>query len=224
MRSAVLSVLAAGLLWAPAFAQEQTADVEWRPEVAAPAYAADGPLVRVDEAHGSVQTIDGRYAGFAALARADGYVVDAWRTRLDAPGALDDVSVLVISNPASPPEGSGRTSAFNEAEIEAIAYWVQAGGSLLLAADHAPHGAAAEALAARFGVEMGKGYLFQIAPDGPTTAKISPPDTEKVTSSRTVRVPECVVKTLWRWETSIMGYRAHCVDFLAPGDPDDPDT
>lgn len=169
MRSAVLSVLAAGLLWAPAFAQEQTADVEWRPEVAAPAYAADGPLVRVDEAHGSVQTIDGRYAGFAALSRADGYVVDAGRTRLDAPGALDDVSVLVISNPASPPEGSGRTSAFNEAEIEAIAYWVQAGGSLLLAADHAPHGAAAEALAARFGVEMGKGYLFQLTGRRPTT-------------------------------------------------------
>jgi hypothetical protein len=169
MRSVMLGCLVASLLWAPGRAQEQTGDLNWRPTVAAPAYIADGPLIRVDEGHGSVQTINGRYAGFATLARADGYRVDAGRGRLDAPGALNDVEVLVISNPASPRDNSGRVSAFDEAEVEAVARWVEGGGSLLLAADHAPHGAAAEALAARFGVGMGKGYLFQIGRDGPTT-------------------------------------------------------
>lgn len=157
------------LLAAPAVrAQEQSGDLDWRPQVTAPAYAADGPLIRIDEGHGSVQTIAGRYAGFAALMRADGYGVDAGAGRLDAPGALDGVRVLVISNAASPRDGSGRVSAFDEAEIEAVAHWVEAGGALLLAADHAPHGSAAEALAARFGVGMGKGYAFRQTLDGLT--------------------------------------------------------
>lgn len=174
MRWAILGVVAAASVWAPARAQEQTGDLDWLPEIAAPAYVANGPLIRVDEGHGSVQTIDGRYAAFAALARADGYAVDAGRGRLDSPGAMDGADVLVISNAASPRDGSGRVSAFDEAEIECLARWVEAGGSLLLAADHAPHGSAAEALAARFGVEMGKGYLFQIGRDGPTTNLVYP--------------------------------------------------
>lgn len=149
-------MLAAG----PALVQEQVGDLDWRPEVASPAYEADGPVVRVDQGHGSEQTIEGRYAAFAALMRADGYRIEASRGRLDAPGALDGVAVLVICNPARPADGS-RASAFDDAEIEAISRWVEQGGALLLAADHAPHGAAAEALAARFGVSMGTGYAFQ---------------------------------------------------------------
>jgi hypothetical protein len=35
---------------------------------------------------------------------------------------------------------------------------VNQGGALLLIADHAPYGAAAGALALRFGIEMGTGY------------------------------------------------------------------
>lgn len=103
------SVLMLGLLVALnaslAAAQEQVGDLDWRPQVAVPAYTADGPLIRVDQGHGSLQTIDGRYAGFAALMRADGYRVDAGRGRLDAPGALDGVAVLVIANAASPENG-----------------------------------------------------------------------------------------------------------------------
>ena len=38
--------------------------------------------------------------------------------------------------------------------------WVRAGGSLLLIADHAPFGAAAEALAKRFDIEMSKGHTI----------------------------------------------------------------
>ncbi|WP_436355957.1 DUF4350 domain-containing protein [Brevundimonas sp. CEF1] len=165
---AVLAGMFAVLTASPAWAQEQSGDLDWRPQVVAPAYAADGPLIRVDEGHGSVQTITGRYAGFAALSRADGYRVDAGAGRLDAPGALDGVGVLVISNAATPRDGSGRISAFDEAELEAVVRWVEAGGALLLAADHAPHGSAAEALAARFGVGMGKGYAFRLTPGGLT--------------------------------------------------------
>lgn len=145
---------------APAQAQEQTGDLGWRPTVVSPAYGLDAPLVRMDEGHGGVQTLAGRYAGFAALMRADGYRVDAAHERFDLPGALDGVAVLVIANPR--PLDTTQASAFDTAEIEALAQWVAGGGSLLLAADHAPHGTAAEALAARFGVTMGKGYAFQL--------------------------------------------------------------
>lgn len=166
-------VLAVMLAAGPALAQEQVGDLDWRPEVASPAYAADGPLVRVDQGHGSEQTIEGRYAAFAALMRADGYRIEASRGRLDAPGALNGVAVLVISNPARPADGS-RASAFDDAEIEAISRWVEQGGALLLAADHAPHGVAAEALAARFGVSMGAGYAFQLVGDDVTGNLVFP--------------------------------------------------
>lgn len=161
------------LLAGPALAQEQVGDLDWRPKVVSPAYAMDGPVVLVDQGHGSEQTIEGRYAAFAALLLADGYRIEASRGRLDAPGALDGVGVLVIANPARPADGS-RASAFDDDEIEAIRRWVEQGGALLLAADHAPHGFAAEALAARFGVAMGTGYAFQTAGDDVTANLVFP--------------------------------------------------
>ena len=148
-------------------AQVQEADLDWRPTVVSPAYNVDAPLIRLDEGHGSVQTMAGRYAGFAALMRADGYCVDAAYERFDLPGALDGVAILVIANPR--PFDPAQASAFDAAEIDALAQWVAGGGSLLLAADHAPHGTAAEALAARFGVVMGKGYAFQLNGERITT-------------------------------------------------------
>lgn len=159
--------LSAALVAGSAMAQQQMGDPDWRPSVASPAYASDGPSILLDAAHGSVQTIDGRYAGFADLMRADGYRIEAGRQRFDALGALDDVDVLVISNAASPRDGVS-ASAFEEAEIDALIAWVQQGGSLLLAVDHAPHGTAAEALGERLGVTMGKGYAFQQTPEGVT--------------------------------------------------------
>ena len=163
-----LLALVALVMATTASAQEQTGDLAWRPIVPAPAYAGDGPLVRVDEGHGSAQTIAGRYAGFTALLRADGYRVDTGLGRLDAPGALAGVRVLVISNPARPSDGSGRGSAFDDGEMDAIVRWIEDGGSLLLAADHAPHGSAAQALGQRLGVKMGLGYAFVVTPQGPT--------------------------------------------------------
>jgi hypothetical protein len=169
-RTLLLTVVATLLAATSASAQQQIGDPDFRPVVARPAYVGGGPAVLLDEAHGSVQTIVGRYAGFAALVRADGYDIRAGVAKLDAPGALDGVAVLVISNPAAPSDGSS-PSAFTETEIAAVDAWVRNGGSLLLAADHAPHGSAAEALGRMLGVGMGKGYAFRFV-DGDITSQL----------------------------------------------------
>lgn len=168
MRSSIGWVAAASLLaFTPAVAQEQMGDPDYRPDVGDPAYVAGGPRLVLDAAHGSVQTIDGRYMGFAALAEADGYEVLAGTKGFDAPGAFDGVDVLVVSNAAA--RSSTEPSAFSEAEIVALDAWVRDGGALLLAADHAPHGSAAQALAARLGVDMGTGYAFRATETGVTS-------------------------------------------------------
>ena len=65
----------------------------------------------------------------------------------------------VITNPA-----------FSEHECDVVRDWVRDGGSLLLIADHAPFGHAADNLARRFGVTMGKGWAFDLdATEGITT-------------------------------------------------------
>ena len=156
-----LAILFGVIASGAASAQQQAGDLDWRPTVVSPAYHGEAPLIRLDEGHGGVQSLANRYAGFAALMRADGYRLDAAHERFDTPGVLDGVTIVVISNPQ--PLDPAQASAFDAAEIEALARWVEGGGSLLLAADHAPHGAAAEALGARFGVTMGKGYAFQLA-------------------------------------------------------------
>ncbi|MGV8929520.1 MAG: DUF4350 domain-containing protein [Brevundimonas sp.] len=167
MRFVALGLACGALLLSTglASAQEQMGDAEYRPVVANPAFAsAEGPRVVLDQGHGSEQTIDGRYRGFAALATADGYRVSMTDRPFDD-GGLDDVDILVIANPAGPSPDQGDPSAFTPSEIEAISDWVEAGGALLFAADHAPHGTSAQALAARFGVGMGLGYAFRLTPD-----------------------------------------------------------
>lgn len=148
-----------------AAAQTQGPDLQYRPVLTAPAYAEPGPIILLDAAHGSQQTIDGRYAGFAALVRADGYEIRAGDQPFDTPGALDGVDILVISN-AQLRVGGPDPSAFTVPEIRAIEAWVRAGGALLLAADHAPHGVAAQSLGRAFGVRMGTGYAFRLTDGG----------------------------------------------------------
>lgn len=154
----------------PALAQQQTTDPDFRPTVARPAFAADGPVVVIDGAHRNFHTVDGRYAPFAALLRADGYQVRGGTAPFDA-GGLDGVELLVIANAGQSDDGS----AFTVAEIEAVEAWVRGGGRLLLIADHAPHGAAAEALAARLGVKMGTGYAFEMTNEVDLTTNLTYP-------------------------------------------------
>lgn len=154
----VLGLIALAAVAGPALAQQQMTDPDFQPVVARPAWAADGPLVVIDGAHSNFHTVDGRYAPFAALLRADGLEVRGGTAPFDA-GGLDGVDVLVIAN-AGPADGG---SAFTPAEISAVEAWVRGGGRLLLIADHAPFGIAAADLAARFGVGMGQGWTFEPA-------------------------------------------------------------
>lgn len=173
---------ALGLAWAvltlatPTFAQQQMVDPDFRPTVARPAYGAEaGPVVVIDEAHRNFHRLEGQYAPFAALLRADGYRVRAGTAPFDA-GGLDGVEVLVVAN-AGATQAQPTPPAFTEAETAAVEAWVRNGGKLLLIADHTPFGAAAQGLAARFGVAMGTGYAFAMPDDlNLTTNLVYPPE------------------------------------------------
>lgn len=157
MRIAILAAMLAVMLAAPGVEAQQVVDPDFDPKVAAPAYPADGPRVVIDEAHHNFHTASGRYAPFAALLRADGYSVEPGTLPFDG-ASLAEADVLVVANATAP---EGETSPFAEGEIAALEQWVREGGSLLLISDHAPFGTAAESLAARFGVALGKGWVFE---------------------------------------------------------------
>jgi predicted transcriptional regulator len=154
---------------APAAAQTQTSDPDFDASVERPAYPSDGPVVVVDEAHANFHTTTGRYRPFAELLRNDGYTVVAGRATFSR-DALSGVTVLVIAN-ARPPSGAAPgAAAFTEPESDAVRDWVRDGGALLLIADHAPFGSAAESLGRRFGVTMGKGWVWDFRDAGASIA------------------------------------------------------
>jgi hypothetical protein len=150
--------LAMLLLGAHGWAQ-QISDPAFDASVARPAYAKGGPTVVIDEAHLNFHTAAERYRPFAQLLRNDGYRVQSGKTPFTLRG-LRGVDVLVIANAGSPNAGDATAPAFTEAECEVVQQWVDRGGALLLIADHAPFGLVAANLAARFGVSMGKGWVF----------------------------------------------------------------
>ncbi|MFP5285049.1 MAG: hypothetical protein ACLGI9_04860 [Thermoanaerobaculia bacterium] len=125
-----------------------------------PAYKLRHPKVVIDEAHSNFHTAEGRYKPLAEMLRSDGYRVLRGTRKFDRK-SLEGVRVLVISN-ATAPDATDEASgpAFAEEECDAVRDWVRAGGSLLLIADHTPYGSAAENLAKRFGVDMGRGTVF----------------------------------------------------------------
>jgi len=168
MRSPILIVIpalavAATLAATPARAQ-QGPDTTWVPTVARPAYASNGPRVGIDEAHLNFHTATGNYRPFATLLRRDGYRVDA-NTSPFTRESLAVFDVLVIANARG---GTGLDAltnpAFTAEECAAVREWVRGGGSLLLIADHAPFGTAAEALSLQFGVDMSKGWTLDTTP------------------------------------------------------------
>ena len=148
-------------------ASEQRADPDFDARVAHPAYPAIHPTVLIDAAHHNYHTAAGNYRPFADLLRNDGYDVVSSARGFRA-GTLRGVRVLVIAN-ALGAKGvvamladlvgfhralDADIQAFTAAECDTVQDWVAAGGGLLLIADHAPMGKAAQALAERFGVEM----------------------------------------------------------------------
>jgi hypothetical protein len=154
------------LLVALAEAGQQVVDPDFNTTVERPAYRANGPTVAIDEAHSNFHTAGGQYEPFANLLTNDGYRVVA-STRKFGRGVFQSVDVLVVANAVVRDNPS--SSAFTDEECEAVRDWVRDGGSLLLIADHTPFGSAAELLAGRFGVTMGKGWVFD---DGPKPGEI----------------------------------------------------
>ena len=140
---------------------QQGPDTTWVPNVARPAYpGGSGPRVGIDEAHLNFHTVEGNYRPFAALLRRDGYRVGASALPFSR-ASLALFDVLVIANARGGQDAETVSNpAFTAEEREALREWVRGGGSLLLIADHAPFGAAAEALAMEFGVGMSKGFTF----------------------------------------------------------------
>lgn len=172
MRIVGFVVSVAMLLAAPSVqAQEQLVDPDFSVSIATPAYTANGPRVVIDEGHANFHTASDLYAPLAALLRADGYSVTPGRAAFDS-RSLAGIDVMVIANAGSPHGQDTTTPAFTVAEINAIDQWVRAGGSLLLIADHAPFGIAAESLATRLGVRFGKGWVFERGNGGGLTTQI----------------------------------------------------
>lgn len=144
-------------------AAQQVPDTSFRPVVDGPAHPpGTGPRVLIDEGHFNFHTVDGRYGAFAGLLRRDGFRVAAHRGRFTA-ASLQEADVLVIANalgddgpwvlPARP--------AFTDEEVAAVRQWVEAGGALLLIADHMPFPGSNLAMGRAFGVEWTDGFVMR---------------------------------------------------------------
>ena len=168
MRAKVLSAAALLLLALAAWLflqRPRVRDPSFDTRVASPAFRGEGPLVLFDEGHRNVHEADGAYGPFADLLRNDGCRVRVHRGAL-SPDALRGVSLLVVAG-ARGPNDANDASAFADPETTAVERWVLGGGALLLVTDHWPFGPAAESLAARFGVGMGKGLVEDPARSDP---------------------------------------------------------
>jgi hypothetical protein len=159
-RTLFLSALAGFTLLGTMAHCQQIADPNFDTKVARPAYTKKHPKVLLDEGHNNFQTSTGGYKPFADLVTNDGYSVIPNKEKFQ-PKTLEGYDVLVIVNALGSAQQNlpdAGQSAFTEEECDAVRDWVRSGGSLLLIADHAPFGAAAEKLGQRFGVEMAKGH------------------------------------------------------------------
>lgn len=171
----ILSIMAIFIATTPVIAQDKVPtrlelyDTQsYDPNYVAPTPmrpANTGTTIYVDAAHNNFHTFDGRFTPFSNLIRNDGFNVAGFNEKFTAEN-LENVEILVIANPvndSNTPEANWVApvaSAFTEDEIEALVNWVNAGGSLLLIADHFPFPGAVDALASRFGFQVDNGYNF----------------------------------------------------------------
>ena len=132
------------------------------------------PVIALDEAHSNFHTVEGRYHAFAQLLMADGVDMRSNRQHFDAK-SLAPLRVLVIANALNAKQVTNTdwhlpsVSAFEPDEIQAVAKWVRAGGSLLLIADHMPFAGAASDLAVALGTHFANGFALPMAPPDPVT-------------------------------------------------------
>jgi len=114
------------------------------------------PKILFDEAHFNVHTTVGSYKPFVALIESDGALVTPLRKKISRED-LEPYDILVIANALGaerPDLPRAEKPAFAPSEVDAIRSWVDAGGALLLIADHSPAGAAVADLSSQFGVQM----------------------------------------------------------------------
>jgi len=133
-------------------------DTGFRHIIATPAFGINaGPVVCIDESHANTHTISGTYAPFATLLRADGYQVQGFSLAWSS-SALQQCAVLVVANAIATANTRDRSlphhPAFSKLELDTLIAWINAGGSLLLIADHAPWPGAAGDLGMILGVNM----------------------------------------------------------------------
>jgi hypothetical protein len=152
--TAVLTFMALTICLSNLTFAQQVADPNFLPKAARPTFTNKHPKVLFDEAHYNFHTAGGRYKPFAQLITADGYQIISSKEKFSQ-ALLQGYDILIIANALGEERG---LSAFTDEECDAVLNWVQAGGSLLLIADHAPSGAAAKTLSMRFGVEMSTAY------------------------------------------------------------------
>jgi len=127
--------------------------------------SAQAPAARrvmLDEAHHNfMATASGGYRPLVLLLTDAGFDVTP-NTVAFRPEGLAAADVVVVANPNGAderaPVDSRAAPAFTAPEIDAVEDWVRSGGGLLLATDHYPTGAAARALAERFGVKLSAGW------------------------------------------------------------------
>jgi hypothetical protein len=146
-------------------------DPGFDPRVPDPAHTAPGPRVLLAEGRHNLFTLEGRLRPLAALLAADGYRPEPLPGSL-SPAALSGARVLVVAGPRGsgepcetavfwlgPEDCEAAGPAFTSDEIAQVEAWVRDGGSLLLALDAFPSGAAGRELARAFGVEVGGGFV-----------------------------------------------------------------
>lgn len=148
----------------------QVPDDGFRHPIESPRHAqGEGPRVAIDTTHGNFHTADGRFGPFARLLRDDGYRVESLDVAWSAE-TLAGIDVLVVANPLAR-ENRRRwrlptANAFPDGEVAALKGWIEAGGALLLIADHMPFPGAAETLAAELGIFFINGYAHDDSDQG----------------------------------------------------------
>lgn len=148
----------------PPITGQQAPDLDFPVSVEHPRYRSEnGPVIGIDGGHHNLHQLEGGFAPFAKLARADGYQVKALpelsRARLDSLDILIIVNALHASNIGN--WQNPVPSAFTQAEINLLETWVQSGGKLWVIADHMPFGGAAADLATAFGFTYENGFVMR---------------------------------------------------------------
>lgn len=124
---------------------------------------APDSVILVDSYHHNFHRLATTYAPLNHLLQEEGWTVRDSNAPFSA-AALEAAGLLIVPNALAPANVEDWSEpidpAFTAAEVEAVRAWVEAGGALLLVADHMPFPKAAAELAAAFGVEMLNGFAF----------------------------------------------------------------